>query len=393
MIRRVRLTDLRVSKMPFQQEGQKLYWDLELTGFGLLVSKSSKSFLYQGRVLGKSIRATIGKFPIISTSEARKAAHKGLSDMSFGINPRAKALDARLKSITLREVAVDFFDSRPLKESTIKGYKQVINTTYKSYLSKPISDITEKVIMNTHKELIRQNKGAYANLVGRVMRSIINFAIGKYKSDGVSIMLFNPVNVLSETRVWGRKIRRTGYLKPYILKDWFCQVDKEANPVVRDYMKFSLFTGLRLSESASLKWSDISLKDRSFVIPDPKNHKPLELPLSDQLYEIISRRKFVSESVFVFPSKRAKSGHIEEPKKNVKAVAESICYHFTMHDLRRTFVTYAESLDISTYAVKALVNHSMSGTDTTGGYIQISVDRLREPMQKISDYIIKCSQN
>jgi len=30
---------------------------------------------------------------------------------------------------------------------------------------------------------------------------------------------------------------------------------------------------------------------------------------------------------------------------------------FYMHDLRRTFVTIAESLDISSFAVKALVNH------------------------------------
>jgi integrase len=62
---------------------------------------------------------------------------------------------------------------------------------------------------------------------------------------------------------------------------------------------------------------------------------------------------------------------------------------FTIHDLRRTFMTIAESLDISAYAVKRLVNHKMNN-DITAGYIIADVERLREPMQKITDYILKC---
>ena len=55
---------------------------------------------------------------------------------------------------------------------------------------------------------------------------------------------------------------------------------------------------------------------------------------------------------------------------------------FRCHDLRRTFITIAESLDIPHYALKALLNHSM-GNDVTGGYVVMSVDRLREPMQRV----------
>ena len=54
--------------------------------------------------------------------------------------------------------------------------------------------------------------------------------------------------------------------------------------------------------------------------------------------------------------------------------------------MRRTFITIAESLDISGYAVKRLVNHKMSG-DVTAGYIITDVERLRKPMQKITDFI------
>ena len=44
----------------------------------------------------------------------------------------------------------------------------------------------------------------------------------------------------------------------------------------------------------------------------------------------------------------------------------------------------AESCDIPVYALKGLVNHSM-GTDVTAGYVVAGPDRLREPMQKVTD--------
>ena len=61
---------------------------------------------------------------------------------------------------------------------------------------------------------------------------------------------------------------------------------------------------------------------------------------------------------------------------------------FTLHDLRRTFITVAESLDIPAYALKRLLNHKMSN-DITAGYIITDVERLRMPMQRITDYMLR----
>ena len=56
--------------------------------------------------------------------------------------------------------------------------------------------------------------------------------------------------------------------------------------------------------------------------------------------------------------------------------------------LRRTFITIAESLDIPVYALKKLPNHKTS-SDVTAGYVVIDIERLRKPMQMITDYILK----
>ena len=63
---------------------------------------------------------------------------------------------------------------------------------------------------------------------------------------------------------------------------------------------------------------------------------------------------------------------------------------FTVHDLRRSFITIAESLDIPAYALKRLLNHK-DGNDVTAGYIVANVERLRKPMQQITDFLLKAA--
>jgi integrase len=86
---------------------------------------------------------------------------------------------------------------------------------------------------------------------------------------------------------------------------------------------------------------------------------------------------------------------IDEPKKFVAWVRRRSGVYFTVHDLRRSFITYAESLDFGAYTIKALVNHSTGGNsrDVTEGYLQLSVERLRKPMNDISAYVLLRAKN
>jgi integrase len=99
------------------------------------------------------------------------------------------------------------------------------------------------------------------------------------------------------------------------------------------------------------------------------------------------QRKQLSNTNYVFPDP-GKEGYIIEPRKQMAKVIEATGIQFTVHDLRRTFITIAESLDIPAYALKRLLNHKMNG-DVTAGYIILDVERLRRPMQMISDYILR----
>ena len=160
------------------------------------------------------------------------------------------------------------------------------------------------------------------------------------------------------------------------------------NPVQRDYLLL-LFTGMRSGETAALRWDDVDFTLGVIRLPATrtKAKRKLDLPMTDIVRELLDDRRSIGRdaSGFVFPA-NSESGHIEEPKHPLKLVAKATGIVVTPHDLRRTYVTIAESTDISFLALKALINHSL-GSDVTSDYAQITVERLREPAQRVADRI------
>ena len=111
------------------------------------------------------------------------------------------------------------------------------------------------------------------------------------------------------------------------------------------------------------------------------------LPLSDYLYDLLVARHEGAVSPFVFPGQEPNAS-LKEPRPQMRKVTDRSGVEFTLHDLRRTFITIAEGLDISAYAIKRLVNHKMH-QDVTAGYIISDLERLRQPMQRITDLILQ----
>lgn len=366
------------------KQAQIFYRDEALKGFALRVtSGGAKSFIVEKRIDGKVKRKTLGKFGQITAEQARKLAQSFLGEVAFGRNPIAEKNDKKVKNITLEEAFDDYVRARKdLKASTEKEYRRQINTSFGDWKAKPLISITKNMIEKRHSDL-GERGGANANGAMRVLRAIFNHAINKYEdSSGNQIIQVNPVARLSHNRAWYPTKRRQSIIRPHELSDWYGATLQLNQPVTRAYLHFVLLTGLRLSEAARLRWKDIDIKGLSFTIPDTKNNRPHTLPISEAIYDILKILKGNKRNEWVFPSPLHDS-HLKEPRTAVKRVCELSGLKFTMHDLRRTFITIAESLDISGYALKRLLNHKDSN-DVTAGYIISDVERLREPMERVS---------
>jgi integrase len=369
---------------------QKRYYDDKLKGFGLRVtSGGTKAFFVEKLVKGKLSRITIGRYGELTVEQARKEAQVVLGQIARGFDPIAEKRLSKVKKITLNEVFKDYIQARKsLKPKTLYDYKRLLDIAFASWGDKPLLSITKDKIAKKHENLGKERGEAYANLAMRILRALFNFASGQYEdSNGNSLINDNPVRRLSQTRAWYRVERRKTFIKPNELGPWFKSVQNITNQTLQDYLIFILFTGLRRQEAAKLRWDQVDLVNKTLKISDTKNNEAHVLPLSDYLLTLLNRRKQGGINDFVFPGSGS-GGYIIEPRKQMLKASLESGITFTVHDLRRTFLTIAEGLDIPAYALKRLVNHKMSN-DVTAGYIMLDVERLRKPMQLITDHMLK----
>jgi len=396
-----------LDSLPKADKGKRnAYHDDKVNGLTLRVTDTgAKSFLVRRRVNGTPRMNTIGRYPEMTISQAREKAREMINLIENGINPKDQLRDNQSRTITLGKVVSDYMISRGtnLKDNTKKGYISAFNNYLIDWSNTPIAEITRNMVERKHRAITKKSP-TRANTIMRHLRAYFNYAMGEYEdASGNPIFIHNPVSRLSHVKAWNREKRKQTVIKTYDLKKWYDAVMElpqhqykdvyiESAEVCRDLFLFILFTGLRRREASNLMWSNIDFKDHSLTIEDTKNHEPHSLPLTPFLLEILERRK--SDGLYVFqgstPDFQSLSLNIplNDPKNQVKRVRRISGVYFNLHDLRRTFITIAESLDINTYALKQLLNHK-DQRDVTGGYIIIDMERLREPMNKITDYILE----
>lgn len=379
----LRFTKRAVEALSHPQKGQVLYRDELLRGFGVRVGAQSKVFYVEGQVAGRTRRVTIGRADAVPVDEARKRALGILSEMAAGVDPNAEKRRVAQESLTLGQAFDRFFDTRSsLADSTRESYQRTADLYLKDWKRSAITSITRQMVLKRHQRIAKDHGEVTANNVMRHFRSVYNVTAAAHDEFPP-----NPVNILTQARAWYPERRRRGAVSAQDLPTWWAAVMEEPD-YSRDFLLIALFTGMRRNEIAALRWEQVNLKERALHIPKTKNGDPLDLPLADYLVTLLRHRtKQAGRSPWVFPSS-GKKGHIVETKKFTQRVTERSGVSFTLHDLRRTFITIAESLDIPHYALKRLLNHRLSG-DVTAGYIVSDLERLRGPVSLVAAKILK----
>ncbi len=387
--RKDKLTVRFVESLPFVAKGQKVYTDCELIGFGIIVGKNSKTYFAQRFVNGKTVRVTIGRHGIFTSEQARTDARELLVRMARGENPNQTKREIILEEreiasneITLAQACDAYQEGKKhLSKVSLYRLRRCREQWFDDWMRLPINQITKEMVLKRHAKIGKKHGGTTANNALKLLRAIYNFALIIN-----STLPANPVRTLSQAKSWFKQEVRQSVIRPTQLKSWYDAVMLVESSIIRDYLCLLLFTGMRKTEGLSLRWENVDFKEKVITVPDTKNGKPLIIPMSDYVHDLLSsRKKRTSNSKWVFPG-TGKTGHLVEPKKAMANIAKKSGVPFMTHDLRRTFITIAESLDISSYALKRLVNHSQ-GRDVTTGYIVMNVDRLREPMQKVATFI------
>ena len=387
---KIRLNQTTVKELIPPDGKQVDVWDDDLTGFGVRVSATGrKTFFVMARVNARLVRATVGKSDSMTAEEARKKARKMLVDMQEGSNPNDDMKTRRSGAKTVGGVFKTFMETRKDKRQeltarTSEQYTLVFNKNLSCWMNRHVTEITPAMVQDHHSKLGKTRGTHAANQAIRLFRRLMNFSISRYQ-----IPATNPCSGVE----WFKDGRRNVIIKPADFKLWYDTVDMMANETARDYLFLILFSGLRRTEGFALEWQHVDLHGKTLTIPTTKNGEQHTLPLSNFLHKLLSDRyeRWHKPPGFVFPGTWSKVGHITNMQHAIKLIKKA-GLNYTLHDLRRTFITTAINLQLNDWTVKRLANHKQA--DVTGKhYASLSVDKLREPMERISVELLRMAKD
>lgn len=314
--KRIKLTIERIKEADCDAgKPQTFYWDTEQRGLGLrLTSNGSKSFVYQGKLNGNTIRMTLGDagtVPLSSVWEregqkrtkelqvgARELAARFAAMIAEGRDPRevkarrtaadtAARTEAKRKEAPASEAWEAYIAERapqwsakhlrdhedvyraggePITRGRRKGMKAKKEAgILRAMLSQPLNRITEDMVRDWTK----------ANLKKRPTRTrlALSFLGTFFRWCDESKTYRGAVNAdtlkacASEKRKLPQPSARTDCLQREQLAVWFDHV-KRLPPVVSAYLQAGLLTGARREELAGLRWADVDMAWNSLTIRD-----------------------------------------------------------------------------------------------------------------------------
>lgn len=427
---KVKLTAGRIAAFGCPKDKARAYlWCDEVKGLGILATAAgSKSYIFQAKVKGQSMRKTIGSVGAWSIAAAQKEARRLQTLIDQGHDPRQleaeqeaakeaqaaaqRGQDAR-ETVTAGEAWQVYIAERSAAMKDGKpewGDKHKAHHAYfvqaggvmrkrgtrpgESKKTRPgvlvplmtmrLVDLDENVIAAWMEREAKQAPTTTAQAF-RALRAFLTWCA---KRDAYSAAVHSAAcqsdNV--KKRVPSSKTKKDDSLRRAQIKPWFEAVQRIGNPVISAYLQGLLLTGARRNELAGLRWADVDFQWKSMTIRD-KVEGERSIPLTPYMEHLIAALPRRNE--FVFSSPTAASGRIEEPRiQHVKALASAGLPALSLHGLRRSFGTLAEWVEVPAGIVAQIMGHKPSAI-AEKHYIQRELDLLHLWHVKIEVWILE----
>ena len=409
-------------------KGQAFLWDLTASGLAIRATPEGKpSYVFQGRYLDKTIRITIGSPDAWSIPDAQAKARELQRQIDEGRDPRevkaaitaadvAKRDAAKADTVTVDEVWKLYLAERQhhwgerhyadhIRMAKAGGEKKSRGTRVGKGLTVPgpIYPLMALRLADLQPEAIEawaakeaKTRPTYGRLAWRCLKAFLTWC-GEQR-DYQHLVLINPAKTKKTREAFGKAAVKSGSLERSQLPAWFAAVRAIGNPVVSAYLQTVLLTGARPGEILGMKWSDINLLWKGIAIQDKvEGERVIPLtPYVSQTVATLPRRvvtdKKTGEQVsnpFVFSSPTAKGGALSIPRgHHVSACKVAGLDGLTLHDLRRSFKSLTEWLEIPAGVVAQLMGHKPSAT-AEKHYTVRPLDLLRVHHEKIEAWILE----
>lgn len=373
----VLLTDHYIGKLPPAAKGSRYeVRDKRQPGLLIRVGSLRKSFYWHTQLNGKQVKVQLGLFNHTSVEDARTEVFRLIHEKRLGVLPRSlrEERQARKPSLTLRVVFEEYTSKRKLRDTTKESYGKIMRLYLPHLADKPVTDITADDCFQLYQTLRDSKSPAKANGTLQLLDSLLRFAAAvhdlqvcqaKTKVKAAGMLVATPA--------------KDDMIKPSELGIWFQGL--LPRPVhYRVLLLTAVLTGFRKAELERLDWSDFNPTEGTLLARDTKNHKDHLLPLGPTLLRVLlAYRQYSDSQGQIFVDRVDRWAQIASNKGAVR---------FSMHALRRTFISIAAKQLGNPLLVKALVNHIATGDVTVRNYVRFETDDLRQAMQHIETFIL-----
>ena len=348
-------------------KGRVEYWDKELPGFGLRVTKTGvKTFCAVYRVGGIKRRLTLGKYPTVTLKAARKAAKRALGAAQNGKDVAAEK-QADRAGLTFGALADDYIEGHAKvhkRQSSIYADTCMINSDLAALKNRKAADITNADVSLILRVIVKRGRPIKANRVLALLSKIFRYGIG------TGILARGSVSPTYLVPRPGDESDRDRVLTDAEIKKVWLALDAQPTKAAA-FIKLGLLTAQRAREVLGMAKAEVDFEKATWLIPGArtKNGREHLVPLSTQAMDIIESLK--NDSPYFFPSRRVAVGALNSYKKWIDQIRIATGTtdatkpgYFTVHDLRRTVATEMARLPepkITRFMIDRVLNHTDPG--------------------------------
>lgn len=364
------------------------YWDKRVAGLGLVVGATTAAYVYQTMVAGKSKRVTIGYHGEIDLDRARLEARKLEVEAEERRRSIRRGVIARDGTETLEQALTRDLEHRRSKgcsAKTLLDYERNIRRYLSDWLPRDLETLRDGLLVaNRHKAIVEAHGATQANHVMRGLRRVWRRAAKRHNG-----RLGSPPTDACDWAAEGKG----GPIAEAKLPGWWKVLNRaEINDVLRDAIKFGLFSGLRRNTVVELRWEHVDLEARTAFIAQPKGGEPFTIPLSPPLLGVLRRRAADEETKILFPRSpyvfpgRGKAGRLvnvrayvfKDGRRTEPLKVAGMPNEF--HCLRHCYASAAAAAEVEEVILKLLLNHRLPGGNITFRYI--AGDQLNERLRQ-----------
>jgi integrase len=367
-------------------------------GLTFTLSRSgTASWILRYRHAGRGRELTIGNYPDISLSEARKRAREQRAEIDRGADPAA--IKRTVKAAALRDWTV----SQLIKDYREKILVELAISTQRSYgrnllrIDAKIGSLAVSKVTSADIVAMLEDVGATwseSNMLLCTVKMLFRHAAGK------KLVAANPSAGIELTAVLGKRppVKRRLMLSETELRLLLNADMRRENALA---VRLLLGTAVRSDELLHATWNQFDFEQDVWSVPATKTGPGMQIPITGLVKSwLIELRGLAGSSNYVLPARveRRKIRLGGDASINPNTIGAAIEFwltehkpevrRFTPHDLRSTAKSHMRALGVPREITEMCLNHKLPGVE--GIYdVHTYFDERKQALNTWADYLMR----